>query len=248
MATKRKGTHAQKNQKRYNGKYTAANSRRGKKDNENRTGVIVTCVCVIALGIAFLAGCLFFFGNEDGVIYEGVRIAGVKVGGMTVQEAKAAVEAAAKDTYGKKDMVVTVLQDKVTIPAEYAGKLDVTKADTNTLVSITAKPWCHNFLDSLAALISSLISSNEGSIGYLPLNSRLALRKPSHGSSSIDNLTSKGNPPFLTNALANTLNAVDMLIPMESQTSFISILMSSSNLMLNVDCTMIPFVFIVVSI
>ena len=128
MATKRKGTHAQKNQKRYNGKYTAANSRRGKKDNENRTGVIVTCVCVIALGIAFLAGCLFFFGNEDGVIYEGVRIAGVKVGGMTVQEAKAAVEAAAKDTYGKKDMVVTVLQDKVTIPAEYAGKLDVTKA------------------------------------------------------------------------------------------------------------------------
>lgn len=128
MATKRKKTHAQKNQKRYNGKYTAANSRRGKQDSESRTGVIVTCICVIALGIAFLAGCLFFFGNEDGTIYEGVRIAGVDVGGMTKPEASAAVEKATKSTYSKKDMVVTVLDDSVTIPAEYAGKLDVSKA------------------------------------------------------------------------------------------------------------------------
>lgn len=128
MAMKRKSSHAQKNQKRYNGKYTAANSRRGKKDSENRTGVIVTCVCVIALGIAFLAGCLFFLNSEDGVIYEGVRVAGVKIGGMTQQEAKAAVEEAVRDSYGKKDMIVTVLDDKVTIPADCIGKLDVTKA------------------------------------------------------------------------------------------------------------------------
>lgn len=128
MATKSKRSQARKNEKRYSGKYTAANSRRGKRNSENRTGVIITCVCVIALGIAFLAGCLLFLGNEDGVIYDGVRIAGVNVGGMTVQEAKAAVEAATTDTYGKKDMVVTVLNDTVTIPAEYIGALDVSEA------------------------------------------------------------------------------------------------------------------------
>lgn len=128
MATKSKRSQARKNEKRYNGKYTAANSRRGKQKRESRTGVIVTCVCVIALGIAFLAGCLLFLGNEDGVIYDGVRIAGVNVGGMTVKEAKAAVEKAAANTYGKQEMVVTVLQDTVTIPAEYVGELDVTGA------------------------------------------------------------------------------------------------------------------------
>ena len=128
MATKSKGSYAKKTEKRYSGKYTSSNARRGKKDSENRTGVIITCVCVITLGIAFLAGCLLFLGNEDGVIYEGVHIAGVDVGGMTQQEAKAAVENAIKDTYGKKDMVVTVVNDTVTIPADYVGQLDITKA------------------------------------------------------------------------------------------------------------------------
>lgn len=128
MATKSKRSQARRNEKHYNGKYTAANSRRGKGKKENRTGVIVTCVCVIALGIAFLAGCLLFLGNEDGVIYEGVRVAGVDVGGMTVQKAKAAVEKAAANTYGKQEMVVSVLNDTVTIPADCVGALDVSGA------------------------------------------------------------------------------------------------------------------------
>lgn len=128
MATKSKRSHARKNEKHYSGKYTAANSRRSKRDRESRTGVIITCVCVIALGIAFLAGCLFFLGNEDGVIYEGVRVAGVEVGGMTLREAKAAVEKATSNTYGKQDMVVTVLQDTVNIPSDCVGTLDVSGA------------------------------------------------------------------------------------------------------------------------
>ena len=74
---------AQKNQRSksnkkssYSGKYTAANSRRGKAAKEQRSGVIGACLTVILLGIALLAGCLYYFSLEDGTIYEGVRIAG----------------------------------------------------------------------------------------------------------------------------------------------------------------------------
>ena len=112
----------------YGGKYTAANSRRGKAAKKQRNTVIGVCMTVIVLGIALLVGCLYLFGREDGTIYEGVRIAGVDVGNMTKQEAKTLVERATADTYTKQNMVVKVLDNSIEIPAAYAGELDVDKA------------------------------------------------------------------------------------------------------------------------
>ena len=112
----------------YSGKYTTANSRRGKAAKKQRNAVIGVCTTVIILGIALLVGCLYLFGREDGTIFAGVRVAGVDVGGMTKQEAVLAVEAATKNTYSQNNMVVTVLDDSIEVPASYAGSLDVSKA------------------------------------------------------------------------------------------------------------------------
>ena len=112
----------------YAGRYTSANSRRGKSKSEPRTSVIWVCAIVIIVGIAFLAGSLFLFGREDGTIYTGVRVAGVSVGDMTKTQAKEAVHKATKDTYTTRNMVVTVLDHSVELPAAYAGELNVDKA------------------------------------------------------------------------------------------------------------------------
>lgn len=127
MAKKNQRSKA-KNKDSYSGKYTAANSRRGKNAKKQRSTVIGVCVTVIVLGIALLSGCLFLFGREDGTIYAGVRVAGVEVGGMTKKEAESAVKDATKNTYTQKNMVVKVLDSSVEIPAAYAGELDVAKA------------------------------------------------------------------------------------------------------------------------
>lgn len=127
MAKKRQRSKSKKNTT-YSGKYTAANSRRGKAAKKQRANAIGVCLTVILLGIVLLVGCLYQFGREDGTIYQGVRIAGVEVGGMTKIEASASVKNATKDTYSQKNMVVKVLDSSIEIPATYVGELDVEKA------------------------------------------------------------------------------------------------------------------------
>lgn len=132
MAKKNTRSYARKKEvsakKRYQGKYTNANSRRGNNAAKQRTAVIWVCTCVIVLGIALLAGCVYLFSRENGTIYPGVRVAGVDLGGMTKQEAETAIATATKNTYTQTNMVVSVLNDSVQIPAAFAGELDAAKA------------------------------------------------------------------------------------------------------------------------
>ena len=97
-----------------------------KKDGKkNRGAVIGICVGVIALAIIVLVGCIFFMQSENGVIHEGVYVAGVPLGGMTKDQAEAAVRSATRNTLGKQNMVVTVLDDTIEIPASAVKSFDI---------------------------------------------------------------------------------------------------------------------------
>ena len=84
----------------------------------------VTAVLLIAAII--MLSTMFAAPNDDGRILKGVVAAGVNLGGMTPQEAAVALQEATADTYSKLDMVVTVLDSKVTLSPEDTGaKLDI---------------------------------------------------------------------------------------------------------------------------
>ena len=96
--------------------------------------------------------------------------------------------------------------------------------------------------------ISSSISSIEGSAGYFSRSTRRAAQNGSNGFMDENPLTSNGNPPSRTKAFAKILNAADMLTPIDSQRASIDFFVSSSNLILNVDCMMTSIVLILVSL
>ena len=92
---------------------------------KRRKSIIGVCITVIVLAIAILTGCVYFIAFDNDVILNHVYVAGVHVGGMTKIEAERAVKAATKDTFGKTNMVVTVLDTTVEIPAEAIVDFDI---------------------------------------------------------------------------------------------------------------------------
>lgn len=84
----------------------------------------VTVVLVIAAIIAFSS--MLAMPEDDGLILKGVVAAGVNLGGMTPEQATAALEEATANTYTKLDMTVTVLDTQITLsPRETGAKLDI---------------------------------------------------------------------------------------------------------------------------
>ena len=75
---------------------------------------------LIAMGVLLLAGCAPS-DLQDGYIMEGVSVAGVKIGGMTKEDALTAVRAATADTYTKTPMTVEVLDEIITLSPELTG-------------------------------------------------------------------------------------------------------------------------------
>lgn len=117
-------------EKTYNGLYSTK-KRKSNKNQESaarRKTIIFVCVGVIILSLLVLVGCLFLLKNNDGVIVEGVSVAGVDVSGLTKDEAIAAVSKVAKDTYGKTVMSVTVIDHTVEIPANTVAALNIESA------------------------------------------------------------------------------------------------------------------------
>lgn len=84
----------------------------------------VTAVLLIAAII--MISTMFSAPADDGKILKGVVAAGVNLGGMTQEEAAAALEDATANTYSKLDMVVTVLDSQIVLsPKDTGAKLDI---------------------------------------------------------------------------------------------------------------------------
>ncbi len=86
------------------------------KKKKSGTAVIFSLVTLAAL-LCLLAGCFATTQLEDGIIMDGVRIAGVEVGGMTKEEALSALTPVISD-YMDNTMVVTVLDQEVELAPE----------------------------------------------------------------------------------------------------------------------------------
>ena len=71
---------------------------------------------VLALCLCIFSGC-----TSGDVFLENVRIAGVDVGGMTYAQALAAVREATAETYGINNMVVGIIDQKLTISPQTSG-------------------------------------------------------------------------------------------------------------------------------
>lgn len=79
----------------------------------------VTAVLLIAAFVMIAA--MVTAPSDDGRILKGVEAAGVKLGGMTVEEAAVALEAAVGDRYSTQSMYVEVLGEKIRLSPAYTG-------------------------------------------------------------------------------------------------------------------------------
>ena len=103
-----------------------------RKRAQNRK-VLLISICTVALLLlgAIIAGVMFFINanKDDGKILNNVTVAGVNIGGMTPEEAAAAIHRATDLTYTVENMVIylpdTILELS---PADTGAKLDVTAA------------------------------------------------------------------------------------------------------------------------
>ncbi len=93
--------------------------------------LIALCVLAVAVVVGAVVTVSFLFNGlgDDGLILNNVHVAGVNVGGMTMEEAEKAIHAATDLTYTGKDMVVTLPGTTITLsPANTGAKLDVYSA------------------------------------------------------------------------------------------------------------------------
>lgn len=94
----------------------------------NRKPVIIAVTCVVLVLLLVLGGGIWYFLNltaDDGLIYANVTAAGVDVGGMTVEEAAAAIHEATDGTYTETSMVVKLPDGELVLqPADTGAKLD----------------------------------------------------------------------------------------------------------------------------
>lgn len=87
---------------------------------------LASATAVLLIAAIILISTMFSAPADDGRILKGVVAAGVNLGGMTREEATAALEEATADTYTKLDMVVTVLDSQITLsPADTGARLDI---------------------------------------------------------------------------------------------------------------------------
>ncbi len=93
--------------------------------------IISLCSVALVLLIALVIGGSFLLNaaNDDGLILNNVTVAGVNLGGMTQEEAVAALALATKDSYTAKEMVISLPEATITLPPAHTGaKLDVEAA------------------------------------------------------------------------------------------------------------------------
>ncbi len=109
------------------GSSAAAAQRRKKKEKERLTIIILLCVtAVLLIGIVIAAISIFSTPEDNGQILNNIYAAGVNIGGMTQEQAKAALHQATDHTYSKLDMTVTVLDSTVILSPDKTGAaLDV---------------------------------------------------------------------------------------------------------------------------
>ena len=87
----------------------------------------VTLICLASVTVVLLIAALVMISTmvttpeDDGRIYKGVEAAGVKLGGMTKEEAAIALETAIGDLYSSHSMVVEVLDEKIRLSPAYTG-------------------------------------------------------------------------------------------------------------------------------
>lgn len=82
--------------------------------------IILVCVCFVAAG--GLAAYLYFFsGVTPGLIMNNVSVLGVNLGGMSKDDATAALQTAFDEEYCKETMVVTILDKRAEITADTIG-------------------------------------------------------------------------------------------------------------------------------
>lgn len=105
----------------------AAAQRRREKEKQRRNLIILICAAALLLvGIVIAAIAIFTGGPENDRILRNVYAAGVNLGGMTIDEAKDALHKATDNTYSKLPMVVTIVDETLSLsPEETGAKLDV---------------------------------------------------------------------------------------------------------------------------
>ena len=103
--------------------------RKKKKRSDKPSAAAITCIALLIITAIIAGGIYLYHTEQTGIIPEDVMVAGVNVGGMTQSEAIQAVTAATKDTYQYNDMIVSVLDSKVTItPSVSDASLNVRSA------------------------------------------------------------------------------------------------------------------------
>lgn len=110
--------------------YNSISPPKKKKSAKNRKRIVIIClVSLLSLAIVLCAGYLYLSNiSLDWVILDNISVAGVDVGGMTQRQAIDALSAATEDTYGHRNMIVTVLDKTVEIPAEACSSLKIRSA------------------------------------------------------------------------------------------------------------------------
>ena len=110
--------------------YNSISPPKRKKSAKNRKRIVIIClVSLLSLAIVLCAGYLYLSNiSLDWVILDNISVAGVDVGGMTQRQAIDALSAATEDTYGHRNMIVTVLDKTVEIPAEECSSLKIRSA------------------------------------------------------------------------------------------------------------------------
>lgn len=109
--------------------------RTSKKKNtlNHRKGLIIAISAAAAiLLVAIIAGCILLQTPDNGLIYTGVRVAGVDVGGMTKTDAINAVRLATNNTYTNNTMVIKIEAHSAELSPE------ITKAKLNVEAAVDA--------------------------------------------------------------------------------------------------------------
>lgn len=103
------------------------------EDHARKRKILVISICVAAalLLVAIITGVVLFLraNADDGLILENVTVAGVNIGGMTVEQATSAVHRATDLTYTNENMVVNLPDTTLELsPKDTGAKLDVDAA------------------------------------------------------------------------------------------------------------------------